>query len=317
VSAPVSDNELRGVVERVLGCPVAGLERRPSAYRTCFALEELSVQLENGTHLQLMFKDLARQSLPEQVRRAKPDFLHDPLREIDTYRTILASARLGTPVCHGAVVDREAGRYWLFLERVPGVEMYQVGEFAAWQGVASWLSRLHAQFAGHAERLARQAPLLVHDADYYRRWLRRAQAFRAETPDARRGLDWLARRHDRVIDRLTALPPTLLHGEFYASNILVHQTVAGLRVCPVDWEMAALGPGLTDLAALTAGRWSDEQRTALALAYRPHVSLEVLDFCRLQAAVQWLGWSPDWSPPPEHANDWLTEALDLAERLLE
>ena len=43
--------------------------------------------------------------------------------------------------------------------------------------------------------------------------------------------------------------------------------------------------------------------------------LSSLDYCRLHLAVQWLGWSPSWTPPPEHAQDWLNEALDLAEKL--
>jgi aminoglycoside phosphotransferase (APT) family kinase protein len=38
-------------------------------------------------------------------------------------------------------------------------------------------------------------------------------------------------------------------------------------VCPVDWEMAAVGPGLVDLAALSAGGWTAPEREALALAY--------------------------------------------------
>ena len=32
-------------------------------------------------------------------------------------------------------------------------------------------------------------------------------------------------------------------------------------------------------------------------------------------AVQRLGWSDSWSPPEEHAHDWLAEALRAAERL--
>jgi hypothetical protein len=31
--------------------------------------------------------------------------------------------------------------------------------------------------------------------------------------------------------------------------------------------------------------------------------------------MQWLGWAAEWSPPPEHAHDWLAEALTLGERL--
>ena len=29
----------------------------------------------------------------------------------------------------------------------------------------------------------------------------------------------------------------------------------------------------------------------------------------LLVALQWLGWSDDWTPPPEHRHDWLSEAL--------
>jgi hypothetical protein len=32
-------------------------------------------------------------------------------------------------------------------------------------------------------------------------------------------------------------------------------------------------------------------------------------------AIQWLGWSPNWEPPPEHAQNWLTEACRLAKKL--
>lgn len=96
-------------------------------------------------------------------------------------------------------------------------------------------------------------------------------------------------------------------------------------MAPVDWEMAALGPGLVDLAALVAGGWSDEQRTAIAQAYFEAMPpprarawddfARALDYCRLHLAVQWLGWSPDWSPPRAHAQDWLGEAVRLAEGL--
>jgi hypothetical protein len=299
--------DLTRALEGALG-PLRRLERRPSPYRSSFALEELDVWLADGTALQLVFKDLGWHTLLEQGRRAKPSFLYDPLRELRLYQHVLGPAALGTAACYAAVAGPE--RHWLFLEKVPGEELYQVGDFAAWQRAARWLAGLHVCFAGQAERLRAEIPLLGHDADYYHLWLRRAQAF---SPSAR--LAWLASRYDRLIDRLTALPVTLLHGEFYASNVLVE--AQGSRVCPIDWEMAAVGPGLTDLAALTAGRLSDEQRRGLAKAYLDALpggadeeqSLQLLDCCRLQAAVQWLGWSPDWRPPAEHAQDWLGVAI--------
>ncbi|HEX5417691.1 MAG TPA: aminoglycoside phosphotransferase family protein, partial [Chloroflexota bacterium] len=91
------------------------------------------------------------------------------------------------------------------------------------------------------------------------------------------------------------------------------------------WEMAALGPGLIDLAALSAGSWTEEQRRALAEVYYaalapgswPEIGalLDALDYCRLHLAVQWLGWSDVWSPPPERAHDWLSEAFFLMEKI--
>ena len=66
--------ELRAALERALGdrtgsaaSPITGLERRPCAYRTSFALEELDVALADGSALRLMFKDLSRACLDEDA----------------------------------------------------------------------------------------------------------------------------------------------------------------------------------------------------------------------------------------------------------
>ena len=84
---------------------------------------------------------------------------------------------------------------------------------------------------------------------------------------------------------------------------------------------------MMDLAALSSGKWSGDERRAMALAYHEacldtrglpadrEAFLTALDRCRLHLAVQWLGWSPDWSPPPEHAQDWLGEVAALADKL--
>ena len=112
---------------------IARLQRRPSLYRSSFLLEELDVLLEDGTNLPMVFKDLSRQALLPEAREAKPAFLHDPQREIDAYHGILAEQRLGTATCYGAVVDRPAERYWLFLERVNGCLLWQQGESGVWR----------------------------------------------------------------------------------------------------------------------------------------------------------------------------------------
>ncbi len=327
----VDTDVLRAELERALGGSgdpsprIARLARRASRYRTSFALEELEVSLEDGRQLAIMWKDLHRRSLGASARRAKPSFLYNPAREIETYRQVLAAHPLGTARLYGAVVRAQPERYWLFLERVQGVVLWEVGDFQVWCLVARWLAGMHAQLRGRICAFQRHVPLLVQDAAFYRQWMTRARQFGAGTKHAGE-IEWLAQRHDLVIERLLALRPTLLHGEFYPSNILVVPQADSVRICPVDWEMAAIGPGLMDLAALVAGSWSEEEKQRLASAYYSALPTprewsweefqEALDCCRLQIAVQWLGWSADWSPPREHTHDWLHEAIALAEKRL-
>jgi aminoglycoside/choline kinase family phosphotransferase len=243
------------------------------------------------------------------------------LREIETYRAILSPNLPSAPVCYGATVDHQLGRYWLFLEKVAGVELYQVGEFDTWKQVARWLADMHTRL--RAETTKRAPHLLRCDEGFYQVWIDRAGQFLSDVAK----IAWLAKRYDKVIDYLLALPVTFIHGEFYASNVLVQNTARGLRVCPVDWEMAAIGPGVFDIAALTSGRWTEDERNSLAREYYDALAksgdstwtednfLTALDFCRLQIAVQWLGWFGRRRAFSEHAQDWLSEAMHLAERL--
>ena len=99
-----------------------------------------------------------------------------------------------------------------------------------------------------------------------------------------------------------------------------------VRVCPIDWENAAVGPGIVDLAALTTGAWTVSEREQIARGYVEQASalghdpdetrlLEALELARLHLAVQWLGWDPSWTAPAEHRHDWLREAVEIARAL--
>jgi hypothetical protein len=92
--------------------------------------------------------------------------------------------------------------------------------------------------------------------------------------------------------------------------------------------MAAWGPPILDLAALTSGRWTTERREDFARAYRlarlraggscPPLSelLDLLHAAHLLLAVQWLGWAHDpWHVPGEHRTDWLREVARSASAL--
>jgi hypothetical protein len=320
MDAPPTDAELLAGLGRALGerggARVRQIRRAASEYRTSFPLERLEAELEDGSGLSLAFKRLDWDGLGPAARLAKPELLHDPGREPAVYGELLEPAGLGAPAFHGTVV--EPGRHWLFVEWVEGRELYQVGEPVLWEAAARWLARLHAAFAGATEGDLAAAHLLEHDAAYYRRWIGRARDFArdpARPPGDVAAVEWLATRHEGVVEALLALPRTAIHGEFYASNVLVAGEGPAPRVAPVDWELAARGPGLTDLAALLSGDWGESERAALAAAYGAGSPRE-LDFARLQLAIQWLGWAPPaWEPPAGQRQDWLGEAVALAEGL--
>lgn len=319
--AGIGAAELRALLEDVLGGRIARLDRRPSPYASSHPLEELDVELDDGSWLALVLKDCGRTT--PASREARPEFADDPARPIAVHRGLLPAGPPGPPRCHGAIADPARERWWLILERVEGSRLAFVGEIEMWRSAARWLASFHARFAGRTEAIP-AGRLLRYDAALYRRWMRRAAArFDGDTALMR-----LAARWETVVDRLVALPPTLLHGEFYADNVLVKRIADGTRICPVDWETAGWGPGPLDLAALVSGSWSEPERRDLALVYHESLAaasgeapsvdgfLAALDLCRLQVAVQWIGWLGRREPPPWQRHDWRAEAVRLAERVI-
>jgi aminoglycoside phosphotransferase len=311
----VSDDELAAAVAALVG-PGARVQREVSVYSTSATLEHVRVHRRYGPPLRLLLKDLSEGALLEPAARSgKPDFLRLPGREVAVYRSVLADAGVGTPACHAA--HDEAGRSWLLLEHVPGIELYQVGDLETWCRAAAHLAVVHARLRAAAER--DDLRLVRHDDDLLARWRERAARFLHGRADAAAVLALLV-AHERAARQLCELPRVLLHGDLYASNILVDP--ASPRVSLVDWELAGAGPAVLDLAALTSGGWSEEQRRRMALAYldasgSPGSAAELLDAvdaARLHLCVQWLGWAERWQPPREHAHDWWAEAQALVAR---
>jgi len=326
VVSPPTDRELIDVLRaQEPGLRIAGISRRPYRYATSAPLEELSVALEDGSDLGLIFKDLSRERLLGDALAVKPRDLHEPERELETYRLILDRAGVG-PRFFAAVSTAEPLRRWLLIEKVRGVELWQIGEFEIWEHVASWLGEFHARFEGEVEGLRTlKVPLIEHTAGWYRDCRDRAKRSLLASGDPRapqltESLD----HYEEVVAALARMPRTLVHGELYPSNVMIVESESPVRVCPVDWEMSALGPGLIDLAALVGG-WEEPERERLVKAYArgveaggaaPSPSLSAdLASCRLHLALQWIGWSSEWTPPAEHAHDWVDEALDLVEEL--
>ena len=333
----MTEEELREDVEAALGehwrrpVRIERLVRRACEYSASFAVDELDVVLSDGTRLELIHKELGRGSMLETAKAVKPDFLLDPRREIEVYRTALSAAGIETAPFYGAIERPDTGRFGILLGRIAGTHLWQVGEFGAWEAAARWLAGPHH---GEAHRLANGCERLIrYDPEFHRVWIERARRFVCESPARsaadRDAITGLAASYGQVVDCLSALPQMFIHGDYHASNILCAGDDArrSWRIRPIDWEMAARGPAAIDLAALTAGNWSDEERNRMVSAYwnalpadaRDRESLESLkasvEYCRLHWAVRWLGWSAHWSPPRTQARDWLAEALTSARRI--
>jgi len=325
---------LEAVFSRVSSSPrIVDLDTRPMPYASSFAIEEANVRFHDGSILELVCKDTGEAAMLPEARRIKPLFLHNPLREIATYERILAPFDAGAPRFYGSAIDQRRGRYWLFLERVCGVPLSEVGDFDVWRQASGSLARLHGRVARNPDLASAAAavPLVRYDRAHSRALMLRAQrhlnADAAQPRSRRLRFASLASQYEGVLDEIAVLPSGFVHGEFFASNVLVETAAGRVRVRPVDWEVAGMGPMLMDLAALTAGRWTEDERVELAISYRSVVSEETgtslshddfmraLDCCRLQLAVQLLGWARQWTPPATHTQDWLGEALHAADRL--
>jgi aminoglycoside phosphotransferase (APT) family kinase protein len=306
---------------------VVALRRRPYAYETSFAIDRLEVGLGDGETLDLLVKDVGCVGLSSQAAGAKPPALIEPEREIAVYRDLLEPAALSTPRYHGASVDAEEGRWWLFLERVEGEVLTDIGEIDVWCQVAAWIRGLDGGLAESRGR-APEHLLVKRDRAWNTHWLEAALAAADDDgPDALRLAKRLRPSRERLLDRLDALPQTFVHGELYPSNVVVTRGEGdqSARIAPVDWELAGTGPYALDLAALSSG-WSEEDRLSIYRAFHRSPAAgqaaETLDdllaavaLCRLVLALQWIGWSPGWQPPAAQRHDWIAEASETLDEV--
>lgn len=322
-----SDEELRLCLEGALaevepGAPrVTDLERRPFAYETSFAIDELRARLSDGRELDLIVKDVGS-GLSPAAAATKPSRALDRRREIAVYRSLLQSSRVPAPRFYGAAEDENDGRAWLFLERVPGEVLADEGDPAAWRSAAAWAAQLDAAVKELRNPVLDET-LLDRDRNWHQHWLTAAigaceAAERTELAARLRGCT------DALLDRIEALPRAFVHGELYASNVIVARQgpSEAVQAKPVDWEMAGTGPFALDLAALVTG-WAGADREAMCAAFHealpaaaavsPGDLREAVSLCELALALQWVGWASDWQPPVEHRRDWAADAARLLE----
>jgi aminoglycoside phosphotransferase (APT) family kinase protein len=226
---------------------VTAVRRRRCDYASSYEANVLTVQFTGGEEIKVFFKNLGVTRCPKDRARQRRD------RERAVYRDLLAAADLGTPRYYGSVWDERRGRYWLFLEFVEGTQLRSC-ELDFWAAAAGWLGRFQGHFAPLCGRLSACDFLARHDADFFRSKAEQAlrEVGQISRPLASR-LAGVLGDYGRLVGVLATQPRTLVHGDYRPCNILVVPGPGAVRVCPVDWERAAWGPALYDLAFLSDG----------------------------------------------------------------
>lgn len=155
-----------------------------------------------------------------------------------------------------------------------------------------WIAKLHRMTKGLPPR--QQKALRQWNREYFHQWGEKALTMVSEAglPDSQ--LQSLVRRYEHKSDILLTDPPSLCHGEYYSINILYENGT----VLPVDWESAALGPGVVDLAMLCDG-WPASTRNSLVRRYHSSNPISFfkkkLSMARIYVQLRWLGDPGQWS----------------------
>jgi Phosphotransferase enzyme family len=257
-------------------------------------------------------------------RRPRPAPSQRRERELGVYRRLIGDAEIGTARYCGAVWDDGAAVHWLLLEFVAGAELRHM-ELRFWIDAARWLGRLQGHFAG-SPALAEVMPLLErHDADFFAVVAERARGSVSHyAPAPAHRLEGILERYEASIDLIAGQELALVHGHYEAANILVADGGAkGVRICPVDWELAALGSRFFDLASLCDGFqppalhriWDAYAEGAadagLSTPARDQLR-RLVDCFRLFRVIAWLGSAAEKRYPPSGVERLLARGESLA-----
>lgn len=299
---------------------IANVERAPSRSATSYSAEVVTVRLDDGTEMRFFLKDYG------SSRRPRPALSERRERELGIYRRLLGDGEIGTARYCGAVWDESAALHWLLLEFVAGTELRQM-ELRFWIEAARWLGGLQGRFAG-SPALSGAMPLLErHDADFFAAKAERARRSVSHYPPALgRRLEAILERYEPSIDLIAGEGQVLVHGHYGAANILIVAGGGPIRICPVDWELAALGSRFFDLATLCDGFpppalhriWDAYAEAAadagLSTPGRDRVR-HLVDCFRLYRVVAWLASAAEKGYPPSGVEKLLARGESLAPRV--
>ena len=220
--------------------------------------------------------------------------------ETRVYQEALTPWRVAAPEFYGTLRGAQTDWSYLVIESLESyIRVPKAPHPESIMSAARWLGE--SQRSCGAARRPTRPGLYLYGAETFRKWMDRAAEYHADFT----GVVAAVLRAERKVDLfeiLATADATLVHGDFYPENVLLHHD--DIRV--VDWEWAGLGAGEIDIAALTDW-WDDEIIKACTEAYaaarwpgRPPYDVErMVRIARLYLDVRWLGGRPDRVDNPD------------------
>jgi aminoglycoside phosphotransferase (APT) family kinase protein len=292
------DGAMRGLLtmdQRGVARVIDIRHREPNVYTSSFPSEIVTCAFDDGVERRLF------------IKRYVPG-IHDGFGywrggpyEARIYDDILARLDVGTPALFGSWSDPMTDQSFLALEHVDGLRLHRSAP-SSLVDVGRWLGALHREGTPVATA---HPSVRRYDEAFFRGWSERALRVVRELRTDADWIDALVRRFDeQMVPRLLADEPVFIHGELYPENVMV----ADDRICVVDWQSAAIGPGVIDLASLTEGHWQADLvrdcREAYLRARWPdveHATIEdALETAQLYWALRWLGAEGGAAPADRH-----------------
>lgn len=322
---------LRGCLIRIMEdvfherSPVMRIHSRLSDYSSSFASYIISVQVAGNPEHTIFMKDLS--DYFSDFRRPVHQLQGRRNTELLVYREVLGNAGLGTAKYYGSVWDESEKRFWLFLEFVDGRPLKQSG-FEHWLDAVRWLVCLYDYSLQNARLLERCTFLPRHDHHFFHGT---AEAAYLAVSRYSAGLaDRLApilSGYAPLVQAVVSQPPVLVHGSYSREQILLDHRTQPPRICPVDWETAALGANLFDLAYLADG-FTSPQLDEIIEIYRDQAGeygipipvrdemVRLLNCYSLHRTMRWLRSAGDWGLSHEVVEGLVDRAEQLAHMVL-
>ena len=274
------------------------IDRSPEPFSSTFPVEIVTCRIGNRGRQTLLCKYSrpGRHHLP--AWHVSHGHRHGVGYEAQVYRHVLEPLRMTTPRLWGTY-EGTGGRAWLALEYLDGSVRVKSAPLDL-ESAAAWIGRFHARNESRLSEPSLQF-LNTYTADYYRGWARRTLGYARKVCRACRQIELLCEAFEQAIDALLDPQLTIIHGEYYPSNVLRRPD----SVHPVDWESAAIAAGEIDLAALTEN-WPAEVAGPCERAYAharwPAGGADAAFAHRLWAArlymlLRWTGAPRAWANP--------------------